>query len=72
MLNQRRVVFGMFVVVSGGLSNAWVQSTLHIGPGAGTKCATRCAGDPNLLDGARTVDIYQTSNGAPNFSQRYY
>jgi hypothetical protein len=28
-----------------------------------------CAGDPNLLAGARNVDIYQTSDGAPTLSQ---
>jgi hypothetical protein len=44
-------------------------STLHIGPGAGTACATGCAGDPNLLGTGNTVDIYQNSGGAPNLSQ---
>jgi hypothetical protein len=52
-----------------GLSAAVAQSTLHIGPGSGTPCATGCAGDPNLLDGALNIDIYQTSNGAPTLSQ---
>jgi hypothetical protein len=52
-----------------GLSAAVAQSTLHIGPGSGTSCATGCAGDPNLLDGALNVDIYQTSAGAPTLSQ---
>src|SRR5216683_4428234 len=51
------------------VSTAWSQSTLHIGPGFGTKCATGCAGDPNLIPGARNVDIYQTSTGAPTLSQ---
>ena len=50
-------------------SAAWAQSTLHIGGGAGTKCAEGCAGDPNLLVGATRVDIYQTSAGAPTLSQ---
>jgi|SRR6267154_669388 len=50
-------------------STAWSQSTLHIGPGSGTTCATGCAGDPNLIPGARNVDIYQTSAGAPTLSQ---
>src|SRR5258708_73635 len=52
-----------------GVSSAWGQSTLHIGPGAGTTCATGCAGDPNLLSGALNVDIYQTSGGAATLSQ---
>jgi len=52
-----------------GLSGALAQSTLHIGPGSGTSCATGCAGDPNLLDGALNVDIYQTSAGALTLSQ---
>jgi hypothetical protein len=52
-----------------GLSTAWAGSTLHVGPGAGTKCATGCAGDPNLLAGAHHVDIYQTSGGAGTLSQ---
>lgn len=52
-----------------GLSAAVAQSTLHIGPGAGTTCAEGCAGDPNLLAGALNVDIYQTSAGAPTLSQ---
>ena len=52
-----------------GLSIASAQSTLHIGTGAGTKCAEGCAGDPNLIRGALNVSIYQTSNGAPVLSQ---
>jgi hypothetical protein len=54
---------------SAGLSAAFAQSTLHIGPGSGTTCAEGCAGDPNLLAGAANVDIYQTSAGAPTLSQ---
>ncbi|HVI08109.1 MAG TPA: hypothetical protein VND65_07410 [Candidatus Binatia bacterium] len=52
-----------------GIATAGAQSTLHIGTGAGTKCAEGCAGDPNLLAGARSVSIYQTSNGASTLSQ---
>ena len=44
-------------------------STLHVGTGAGTACATGCGGDPNLLGTGSTVDIYQNSGGAPNLSQ---
>ena len=38
-------------------------STLHIGTGQGTSCAQGCAGEPNLLGGASTFDLYQTSGG---------
>jgi PEP-CTERM motif len=44
-------------------------STLHIGPGAGTACATGCGGDPNLIGSGSTVDIYQNSGGATDLSQ---
>src|SRR5215472_9300651 len=44
-------------------------STLHIGAGAGTVCATGCGGHPNLIGTGSGVDIYQNSSGAPNLSQ---
>jgi hypothetical protein len=69
MLNQRRMGLGILLLCFFAISSSWAQSTLHIGPGAGTKCATGCAGDPNLLAGATNVDIYQTSNGALTLSQ---
>lgn len=65
----KRFGFVVLLLSFAGFSTAWAQSTLHIGPGAGTKCAVGCAGDPNLLAGARKVDIYQTSNGAVTLSQ---
>ena len=43
---------------------AKADSTLHIGPGAGTACATGCAGEPNLIGGGDIIDIFQTSGGA--------
>jgi PEP-CTERM motif len=43
-------------------------ATLHIGPGVGTACATGCAADPNLIGSSGTIDIYQTSGGAPAVS----
>ena len=46
------------------LTGAWAQSTLHMGGGAGSPCATGCGGHPNLLNGATRVDIYQNSGGA--------
>jgi|SRR4051812_3689318 hypothetical protein len=65
----RRLSIVMLLFCLAGFSTAWAQSTLHIGPGAGTKCAMGCAGDPNLIAGARNLDIYQTSNGAPTLQQ---
>jgi len=69
MAKLRSMQLGTLLLCVAGLSTGWAQSTLHIGPGSGTKCATGCAGDPNLLAGARNVDIYQTSNGASTLSQ---
>jgi hypothetical protein len=69
MLNKRNLWFAVLLTTLLASSNLWASSTLHIGPGAGTACATGCAGDPNLLAGARTVDIYQTSAGASMLSQ---
>src|SRR5438132_13148223 len=43
---------------------AKADSTLHIGPGAGTPCATGCAGEPNLIGSGDIIDIFQTSGGA--------
>ena len=44
-------------------------ATLHIGPGAGTSCATGCGGHPNQIGSGSTLDIYQNSNGASALSQ---
>jgi len=66
-MKNMRTRIGVLLRCLSGLATAWGQSTLHIGPGSGTKCATGCAGDPNLLAGARNVDIYQTSNGEPPY-----
>jgi hypothetical protein len=64
MLKLKGVGLVVLLLCFAGLS-AVGQSTLHIGPGAGTACATGCAGDPNLLSGALNVDVYQNSAGAP-------
>src|SRR3954470_23223091 len=69
MAKLRWTQLGALLLCFAGVSTGWAQSTLHIGPGSGTKCATGCSGDPNLLSGARNVDIYQTSNGAKTLSQ---
>jgi len=39
-------------------------STLHIGPGVGTICATGCSADPNQIGSGGTIDIYQNAGGA--------
>lgn len=69
MLSARRTWLGMLLVVLSGLSDVSAQSTLHMGPGAGTPCATGCGAHPNLFAGALKVDIYQNSNGAPTLLQ---
>jgi hypothetical protein len=61
---MRRTLVGALLTLCFGLGNAWAQSTLHIGPGAGTPCAQGCGGHPNLFSGARRIDIFQTSGGA--------
>lgn len=69
----RKSLIALLMLWSTTLPTAWAQTipplldpaTLHIGPGAGTPCATGCAGDPNLV-GTAGVDIYQNSGGAPN------
>ena len=65
----KQIVLGVLLFSFAAFSTVSAQSTLHIGTGAGTKCARGCAGDPNLLAGARKVSIYQTSNGAATLSQ---
>ena len=60
----RRLVPLVLLLCSICLTGAWAQSTLHMGPGGGSPCATGCGGDPNLLNGAKRVDIYQNSGGA--------
>lgn len=69
MIHYKKISAAVVVIAGVMVCNAWGASTLHIGPGAGTKCATGCSGDPNLIAGARNVDIYQTSGGASTLSQ---
>lgn len=52
------------LVILVGSAFAVAESTLHIGPGAGTVCATGCAGEPNLIGSGDIIDIFQTSGGA--------
>ena len=48
---------------------ARADSTLHVGTGNGTACATGCAGDPTHLGSATTVSIFQNSGGPPTLAQ---
>jgi hypothetical protein len=68
-MHIRRTILLALVLCCVGAVGAWGQSSLHMGSGAGTPCATGCGGHPNLFVGAKTVDIYQTSNGASLSSQ---
>jgi PEP-CTERM motif len=54
---------------AGAKAGAIDPATLHVGPGAGASCATGCGGDPNLLGGALTADVYQNSAGAAALTQ---
>jgi hypothetical protein len=69
MLNVRRVLLGLSLIALVGISDAWAQATLHIGPGAGSPCATGCGGHPNLFVTPERVDIFQNSGGAPTLAQ---
>lgn len=66
---MKKLVLAAAVLLLACCPTLWAVSTLHIGPGAHSKCATGCAGDPNLLAGAAQVDVYQTSGGATNVGQ---
>lgn len=46
-------------------------ATLHIGPGAGTPCATGCGGHPNILSSSPMLDIFQNSGGALPLNQPF-
>jgi hypothetical protein len=63
----RSVFFAVAVVVlvpSVTMATTFLDpATLHIGGGAGTACATGCAGDPNTIS-STGLDIYQNSGGA--------
>ena len=70
MFTLRFSVFGAFgvaVSLASFAAPASAQildpSTLHVWPGAGTACATGCAGDPNPIGSGSTFDIFQQSNG---------
>ena len=70
MLSTRRTWLGALLILMSGFSSAWAGATLHIGPGAGTPCATGCGGHPNLFTAPATkIDIYQNAGGAPTLQQ---
>jgi hypothetical protein len=66
---MRKVILAAVVLLLTGCPAVWAASTLHIGTGAGTKCAQGCGGDPNNLRTATQADVYQTSGGASTLSQ---
>jgi hypothetical protein len=59
------------LLVLSGLSSTWAQeqSSLHIGPGAGTPCAVGCGGSPNLFVTPTKINIYQTDSSVPTLLQ---
>ncbi len=65
---MRRLALTLLLLGLTGVGTAWANtilldpSTLHIGPGAGTLCATGCAGAPNALPTGNKLDIYQNQN----------
>jgi PEP-CTERM motif-containing protein len=64
--NRNSVAAGLalLAVLAGSAAAQIVDpSTLHLGTGQGTACAQGCKGDPNMLGGASTFDLYQTSGG---------
>jgi hypothetical protein len=66
MMMRKLCLLALAVAITTLLASvfATADSTLHIGPGAGTTCATGCAGDPNLLGTGDVLDIFQNSGGA--------
>ena len=63
-LTRGLLVTVLMLVPSLSMAAILDPATLHIGPGAGTACATGCGGDPNSLPGHYDLDIYQNSAGA--------
>src|SRR5437879_12920183 len=63
------LVLGLVLVALVYGAPAWADgvvyndpANLHVGPGAGTACATGCAGDPNTIS-PTAFDIYYNSQG---------
>jgi hypothetical protein len=65
-ISKQLFFFAMVMSTAAMLSSsvAMANSTIHMGVGAGTSCATGCAGDPNLIGSGDVISIYQTSGGA--------
>ena len=66
---MKKILLAAVIAVLAGGPALWADSTLHIGTGAGTKCAEGCAGDPNILGAATQASVYQTAEGAPTLEQ---
>jgi hypothetical protein len=66
---MRKMLLVLTAFLITGVTTAWADATLHIGPGAGTACAEGCSGDPNLIGNGAAFDIFQESGGAKNLAQ---
>ena len=66
---MKKILLAAVIAALAGSPALRAASTLHIGTGAGTKCAQGCAGDPNNLLTAAQADVYQTSGGAATLGQ---
>jgi hypothetical protein len=55
---MRNGMLRVIILVMAAAAMACAESTLHIGFGAGTPCATGCGQDPNTEGLSDTVDIY--------------
>jgi PEP-CTERM motif len=67
-------VLALVVVAMTCSTSAWADGTtyldpanLHVGPRAGTSCATGCAGDPNTIS-STAFDVYYNSQGNGNLA----
>jgi hypothetical protein len=63
VLSRTLFVAAAMLIPSLSMATTWIDpSTLHIGTGAGSICATGCAGDPTVVP-TNKLDIYQTAGG---------
>jgi PEP-CTERM motif len=56
-------LLGLLAVALCCAGPAMADSTLHVGTGTGTSCASGCAGDPNLIGNGSVFDLAQVSEG---------
>jgi hypothetical protein len=66
MLCAIALLFGIPAYADGTTGTTYIDpATLHVGPGAGTGCATGCAGDPNVIS-LTNWDVFYNSQGNGN------